>query len=425
MQKPVCFRIDSIPCLGDQTSWVRVQRCSSGRGITPRPSWRVTGSDDNTSRSDNDSESGRDSFDRERDVHTDDSESATVPCSPGGVNATMGSRFFRLADECDDTLSDTESVGEDSPPCRRLRLLWQAQAHTEAHRDVQVASHLIHALARRIGHVVEGDPIPRAIRQQRLSPFNVPLFWSAAGSVGTTPLLEWMMEQGVNESVTFHGGREGFPRCAAGNHISARAQEHILSSACAADGRVYTATAIVAGRQMAPPVSRAPVLARRRPVRSSGSVQDESWAQFDNIDVQEVFQQRVPMLKTCAHFLRGRLRHSFFIALHERLKRKLEVDPVGEERAWKLFALVPIMILHRPRNTGSVGRSELAQRVEDFVAGRWSELLTEARREVVRSGEPQCKGDEKARRGAAAQRRVERGQISRASQVWLPRTITR
>ena len=167
---------------------------------------------------------------------------------------------------------------------------------------------------------------------------------------------------------------------------------------------------------MATPVSRAPVLARRRPVRSSGSVQDESWAQLDNIDVQELFQQRVPILKTCPHFLKGRLRHCFFIALHERLKRKLEADPVGEERAWKLFALVSIMLVHRLRNTRSVGRSKLAQRVEDFDAGRWSELLNEARREVVRVGEPHCKGDEKARRVAAAQRRVERGQISRARQ---------
>ena len=132
----------------------------------------------------------------ERDVPADDSELATVPCSPCGVNATVESRFFCLTDESEDTLSDTESVGEDSPPRRRLRLLWQAQAHTEVHRDVQVASHLIQGLARRIGHVVEGDPIPRAIRQQRWSPLNVPLIWSAAGSVGTTPLLEWMMEQG-------------------------------------------------------------------------------------------------------------------------------------------------------------------------------------------------------------------------------------
>ena len=381
---------------------------------------------------------------------TDDSEFATIPCSTGCVNATTGSRFFCLADECEDTLSDTESVGEDSPPRRRLRLLLLAQAHTEVHRDVQVASHKIQGLS------VEGDPT-KAIRQQRWSPFNVPLFWSAAGSVGTTPLLEWMMEQGSNESVTFQGvkvtislaatqgwtalrdifrawgisapedltewmDREGFPRCAAGNHIFARAQEHILSSACAVDGRValletvYTATAIVASRQMAPPVSRAPVLARRRPVRSSGFVQDESWAQLDNIDEQEVFQLRVHLLKICPHFLKGRLRQSFFIALHERSKRKLEADSVGEKRAWKLFALVPIMLLHRSRNTGFVGRSELVQRVEDFDAGRLSELLSEARREVVRRGEPQCKGDEKARRGAAAQRRVERGQISRARQ---------
>ena len=51
------------------------------------------------------------------------------------------------------------------------------------------------------------------------------------------------------------------------------------------------------------------------------------------------------------------------------------------------------MLVRRTRNMGSVGRSELAQRVEDFDAGRWSDLLTEGRRQVVRCDEPQCKGD--------------------------------
>ena len=36
---------------------------------------------------------------------------------------------------------------------------------------------------------------------------------------------------------------------------------------------------------------------------------------------------------------------------------------LGQIKAWKLFCLVPKMLLNRPRNTGSVGRDELARRV--------------------------------------------------------------
>ena len=75
------------------------------------------------------------------------------------------------------------------------------------HRDVQAASHLIEGLARRIGHVAEGDPITRATRQQRWSPFNVPLFWAAAGTEGTTPVLEWMIQTNGSDSMEFQGGR--------------------------------------------------------------------------------------------------------------------------------------------------------------------------------------------------------------------------
>ena len=47
-------------------------------------------------------------------------------------------------------------------------------------------------------------------------------------------------------------------------------------------------------------------------------------------------------------------------------------DWVAEERAWKLLGLVRVMLLHRPRHTGSVGRDELAKRADDFRRGKWT-----------------------------------------------------
>ena len=59
-------------------------------------------------------------------------------------------------------------------------------------------------------------------------------------------------------------------------------------------------------------------------------------------------------------FLRGRLRECFATTLRERYRAKLAGDIVAEERAWKAFGLVPLLLLHRPRGCGSIGRDELA-----------------------------------------------------------------
>ena len=75
-------------------------------------------------------------------------------------------------------------------------------------------------------------------------------------------------------------------------------------------------------------------------------------------------------------------------------------------------------LLHRPRGCGSVGRDELALRADRFARGQWFELLEDAQSHVpVRPGSnPQDQTQENARRGRAAQSRVERGQVSRARQ---------
>ena len=88
----------------------------------------------------------------------------------------------------DPTSSDTESMMEvDDVPVvhrqQRLRLIWNSQARPQPpvlHRDVRTASCLVRGLARRAGFVPSGAPLPRAIRQQRWSPLNVPLMWAAA-----------------------------------------------------------------------------------------------------------------------------------------------------------------------------------------------------------------------------------------------------
>ena len=83
------------------------------------------------------------------------------------------------------------------------------------------------------------------------------------------------------------------------------------------------------------------------------------------------------MLKGCPHFMRGRLRECFATALRERHRGALIGDSVVQVRAWKLFALIPTMLFQRPHGTGSIGRAELAQRIERFFQGRWLSLLSQ------------------------------------------------
>ena len=157
---------------------------------------------------------------------------------------------------------------------------------------------------------------------------------------------------------------QGFAATQSGNHIPARVQEFVLSSACRVDARVallevvYVRAVLHTAQQMTVPRIRGPVRESHRqhphPTRNA-TLPGNGWAELDDIDVEEVFLQRIPMLKSCPRFLRGRLRESFAWGLRERYRGKQEGDEIAERRGWKLFALVPTLLFHKPTGTGSVG----------------------------------------------------------------------
>ena len=124
-----------------------------------------------------------------------------------GARAFPANRFFSLTDnsEVDGQVaptSDTDSLGPPRNRRRRLRLNWNSQGsndrlgpvHQPRHQQVRAAEVLFHELARRVGAVPVGSPVPRIVLQQRWSPVNVPLMWAAAGSESSTPVLEFLCE---------------------------------------------------------------------------------------------------------------------------------------------------------------------------------------------------------------------------------------
>ena len=150
--------------------------------------------------------------------------------------------------------------------------------------------------------------------------------------------------------------------------------------------------------------------------RHPSVVPPESWEQLDEVDVVLGKNSHDKELSTFSS--RDVLRQCWAVALRERHRARQVHDNAAEERAWKLFGLVPVMLLHRPRGSGSVGRDELAQRADDFARGHWIALLHNARLSVVegRGRIAKSKAQEQARRGRAALSRVQQGQVSRARQ---------
>ena len=158
-------------------------------------------------------------------------------------------------------------------------------------------------------------------------------------------------------------------------------------------------------------------------VRQPASV--SMWEELDRFSM-EIFRTRVPMLKSCPHFLRGRLRESFQVALREKHRAKMVQNEQVEIRAWKLFGLVPLMLMHRPRGTGAVDRSELCHRVDEFARGHCSKLVNDALRNCPHQASPRAERselEEQVRRGKAAQERVHCGQVSRARQELIGATL--
>ena len=218
--------------------------------------------------------------------------------------------------------------------------------------------------------------------------------------------------------------RQGFPGPQPGNHISATAQEFVLAEGCRFNARVamleavFVTTTLEFGRQTIP-AREQPNEILTFPGRGQGRSQRDPTIPnldfFDDVDLEELFAERVPMLKSCPYFFRGRLWNSFRVALEERHRAEGEGDELAEERAWKLFALVPQNVDAQspwdwecgPRRT----RGEL------FVRGRWQELLASARNSVpTGTQKSQSARSEEERRGMAAQERVQKGQVSRTRQ---------
>ena len=96
-----------------------------------------------------------------------------------------------------------------------------------------------------------------------------------------------------------------------------------------------------------------------------------AWESLDAIDLREEFFRRRRVLKACPRAFRGRFRHAQRIALEAIDAADRQADPIALERGWKLFGLLPTMLLHYPVGSHGVEPAPLETRFESFARDAW------------------------------------------------------
>ena len=96
---------------------------------------------------------------------------------------------------------------------------------------------------------------------------------------------------------------------------------------------------------------------------------------LNEVDVQHIFRDRAVVIKSLPRLIRGAYKSAMRMALKEAVDRDTVGDELGLCRAWKLFLLLPWMMLLRPPRGGFIPKCQLHERFSLFSSGHWIELL--------------------------------------------------
>lgn len=155
----------------------------------------------------------------------------------------------------------------------------------------------------------------------------------------------------------------------------------------------------------------APTLLPPPPATDTFSV--ATWARLDLVSLSEEFGHPVATTQAIPRCARAGILAAFLSPL--RVLARPRTTALQQERAWKLFLLVPRMLLRRAPSSGAAGRAEYQRRLTAFHAGDWPTLLAEARGTQSAPRRPGSLPEATMHARACAQ--VRRGELSRARQT--------
>ena len=96
---------------------------------------------------------------------------------------------------------------------------------------------------------------------------------------------------------------------------------------------------------------------------------------LEAVVMEEEFDERACVMKSVPRFLRGPYRIAMRVALEE-----IEsANNTRRELGWKLFLLLPRLLLHRSPRGGTIPRSKLLKQFDLFNREEWISLLEASR----------------------------------------------
>ena len=153
---------------------------------------------------------------------------------------------------------------------------------------------------------------------------------------------------------------------------------------------------------------------RVRPRRGPRTKWHDAFISLDGIVLEDILSKRPSLLKSVPAFLKGQLRESYVVALEAAQRGRLRGDMQDRSRAWKLFLLLPRMLLHRPEGVLLIPKATFDDRFKRFNEGKWLEFLDECTLIAVRRSSAQ---NDMERRAARAEALVSLGEVSSARQA--------
>ena len=141
---------------------------------------------------------------------------------------------------------------------------------------------------------------------------------------------------------------------------------------------------------------------------SASATTRAAMATLDAVGLSEVFSVRARTMKCPLAFLKGAFRSCLRIALQEAECGRAESNEVRRVRAWKLFLLLPRMLLFCPGRGGMIPKKKLQERFLLIAQGEWLKLLRLSH-EVAQS---RARGSRRIRQNQvdSVERRAERAQ---------------
>ena len=136
----------------------------------------------------------------------------------------------------------------------------------------------------------------------------------------------------------------------------------------------------------------------------------EAWLSLDDVDLHTTLQQKHVGFQSPPNFIRGRIRQAMTMSLTSIIQADTHEQKI---RAWKLWMLLPRMLMHRPPNTRQLSKEEWRIRIAHFQAGRWTHLLDA----VERTTPTQPGTNTLEQRARRARHLVHQGELSAARQA--------